>query len=309
MDLDPRPDFSSLFGAMWRVFTQHYALLLGYGIIAIVLTLAALLCRLLVGTILVEHTDLSPMGAALIGVGVGLVVGLLLIFPVLAYLYYTIVRHVRGAGERAVGGRYGQLIVLSLLGTVLIAPGELLHAAGNPDQVLAPERVWTQFERSFRAHEDMEKARLETGANLQKEQNVLLDRAAREEADNLDDSTRPLGQPDLLFQGFGLVLLFAGELVALMWLPWAYIALLDPRAKVHTVGGALAEGRRLARRGRGAMVGVAVVTFMIFITSLILFCFPGIFFGYPLAMAFGPGLYMAMRGESGDNLQLNLPTA
>ena len=102
--------------------------------------------------------------------------------------------------------------------------------------------------------------------------------------------------PGLMILGF--LVLIIGSLLAMLWFPWSFIAVLDPRNEARSAAEALRYGRELNAPVRASMYGAFIVAILIMGGSTALCCLPGVFFGIPLLIAAGPAFYMAMGGES-----------
>ena len=96
----------------------------------------------------------------------------------------------------------------------------------------------------------------------------------------------------------GTLVTIVGSLVALLWFPWAYLAVLDPRNEASSAAAALRYGRELNAPMRASMYAASIVVTLILMGTIILCVLPALFFGLPLVLAAFPAFYMAMRGEN-----------
>lgn len=251
--------------------------------------------------------------------GVLLLVGLLVIAPITAYLKYDVIKRARrklatngSAVEPAKSKMYGNVVLISLFALALFLPGMVLGIAGLPTEIKQVE--WAGLTQNQAAVKKI----LESFGVKQAEKNDAgkvdgagkKDPGEKEKADprqaqavgNALKKMFMLTPAQAVLLSLGFLAWVIAALAGLTWLPWAWMALLDPRTEAATAGAALAYARQLTKSTcsgpvRWSIFGVMVVTQLIVIGSFGLCCIGIIFLGMPLMFAFGPGLYLTMRGE------------
>jgi hypothetical protein len=299
--------FSQLFGGMWRVFRSCYGAVLGW----------SLLVALLPNILSQFAMKLGLPGSVLLGVL--LLIGLLVIAPITAYLKYDVIKRARrklatngSAVEPAKSKMYGNVVLISLFALVLFLPGMILGIAGLPAEVKQLE--WAGLTQNQAAANKMleslgvkqaekkDAGKVEgAGEKDLGEKGKTDQRQAKAVGVALEKMFMPTpAQAVLLILGF--LAWVTAALAGLTWIPWAWMALLDPRTEAATAGAALGYARQLTKSTcsgpvRWSIFGVMVVMQLIVIGSFGLCCIGIIFLGMPLMFAFGPGLYLTMRGE------------
>ena len=280
-----RAGFSDLFGATWRALMSNYGLQLGYGAVFILMVLGSAILVLVVGLFLQSYFfKPGDLGAVMIGAAINLFLGVVIIYPVVAYLHYGILRRLRGSTEARKRGRYAVILVISIIQGCLMAPSVFVQAAARPGEFA---NLILDFEVTGAAV----KVNAEQGAETAEQKRAKAD-ALKE---RLDTERIPTNVGLSVLAG---VLGIMGGVVALLWIPWAYVAALDPRTNVTTAAEALQYGGMLCAGSRGPMYGAGFVLLLIICVSVILCCLPAVFFGIPLAIGAVPAFYMTMRGES-----------
>ena len=275
-------DFGVLFRTMWQVFTSNYPFVLGVAVLLIVISIVVAAVTQVVGFSLASNEEPGALGPVMIALCVNLVLSLLITIPILAYLYYAVLKRARSSTEPPKSGRYGVIVALGLFQLIFLCPGLFVMSAGNPGQysnVQGSMNVLKSFIGAAIADANSPETRAELNEAVQERRKTDV----------------PMN-PSLLLLGYGLLLV--GGLVALVWCPWSFIAALDPRVEPNSAGGALRYVRELNAPVRASMYGAFIVTTLIAGASFALCCLPGVFFGTPLFAAGIPAFYMAMRGES-----------
>ena len=117
---------------------------------------------------------------------------------------------------------------------------------------------------------------------------------AQERMKTLQKRMQELGQegnPGLLI--IAILLSLAALIFIYFWSPWSMYAALDPLEEASSTGQALGRGRELARHGGAANIWLVPLVFTIIMLVTTAACWlPGVFFGWPLAFAVVPGMYM-----------------
>lgn len=276
--------FQDLFGAAWSGFKSNYGAILGFGILGIIIASVWFFLINIVGGSLAASAEDGALAPRLVAFALQLFISVFIVLPVYAYIGYAILRRVRGSSEPRKAGKYGGIVLLAIFQTVFFLPGQFLMVLGNPGQ----------FSNLINTYEGLEK--LNEDAHSEHASTAEATAEVREDQREFKAGQLPMHN-GLLFGGSILMLL--GGLLLLLWIPWANLALLDPRNESTSAGQALQYGSALTAPTRGPMYGAWIVMCLIGVGSFCLFCLPGIFFGMPLLLAAGPGFYMAMRGEGG----------
>lgn len=274
-------DFGGLFGAMWRVFAGNYGILLGFTIVLVVIGFTIAVVMNGIGLWMASNTEPGALGPVMIGISVSCALMVLVMYPVGAYIMYSIMRRARGTMEVRKPGRFGGIVALSIFQGVLIFPGQYILAAANPGQFSNIDGLVTMIEKLANTSDGSES----TEARREQERSTVQE---------FQDSQIPV-RPGLAALGY--VVLLLGALLAILWFPWSFLALLDPRANASSAGSALAEARTMSVGMRPSLYGAYIVAILIMVGSVMMCCLPALFFGFPLILAAGPGFYMAMRGE------------
>ena len=297
--------FGKLYSGMWRFFASCYGWVLGWG--------------LLFGVISGILWQVIPLLSGLIGLpgriasAVVLLSGSVVLIPIAAYLKYDVLQRARqkAAGksgsppERAKPKMYGNLVLIGLFTMVLFLPSNILFFAALPTEITtfefaviggkkatAIKELIQDFTHKYQAEEKDEKA--ESGDHLKKGNPDAL-------AATLKTVFFPTRAKAVLII-VSFVAWFITILALLTWMPWALLALLDPRTDVTTAGAALRYARELTAGTcsgavRWSIFWVSIIVHLISFGSILLCCIGFYLLGLPLLFAFGPGLYLAMRGE------------
>ena len=290
--------FGKLFGGMWGIFTSCYWSLLGFSLLLGGIIWVAQGVSMLIG---------SGLGAGIrqgaqIGLSLNYLIGLIVVVPSLAYIKYFILRRARwklaakgSSPEPAKPNMYGKLVLTGIFQFLFCLPGVIFILSGNPEvftNQVAMQKMITSFLQMEQVDEEAQKAE----AAGEKDKSDRLQKEAKEDTKRLEKDQPATG---IMLSYVGMLLAgIAGVVVMLFWLPWAWLGLLDPRTEVTSAGAALRYGRELTSGNRGAIFLVLIVIVLIFIGSFLACCLPAFFFALPLWFAFGPGLYIAMRGEN-----------
>ena len=122
---------------------------------------------------------------------------------------------------------------------------------------------------------------------------------ANAKMNKLQEKMQELGkEQDPLMMLLALFLSLAAVIFTYFWAPWSMYAALDPLEEASSTGQALGRGRELARHGGAGNIWLVPIVFsLIMIVTTAACCLPGLFFGWPLAFAVVPGMYMCLRGE------------
>ena len=122
---------------------------------------------------------------------------------------------------------------------------------------------------------------------------------ANAKMNKLQEKMQELGkEQDPLMMLLALFLSLAALIFTYFWAPWSMYAALDPLEGASSTGQALGRGRELARHGGAGNIWLVPIVFsLIMIVTTAACCLPGLFFGWPLAFAVIPGMYMCLRGE------------
>jgi hypothetical protein len=267
--------FGDLFGSMWRVFKSNYGIVLGLGFLGLACLLGLVILVNGVGIALAEDAAPGAMGPRAIAFCITAVVNVFVIWPIFAYIGYAILRRGRGSNEPRKAGRYGAIVLISIFQGLFIFPGQVVSLIASPGQFSNAIVTFDGMSQLFGSGDRAEK---------------------REAAEEMKADQLPTNRG---LATFGVALILVGGLFLLLWVPWANLAVLDPRNDASSAGAALRYGRNLNAPVRGPMYGAWIVAGLICVASVCLFCLPGLFFGFPLFLAAGPGFYMAMRGEAG----------
>jgi heme/copper-type cytochrome/quinol oxidase subunit 2 len=280
---------------MWRVFKSHYGRLLGFSILLIVIYVVLTAIAQGIGFLLAANAQPDALAPVMWSACVAMALAAVVMYPISAYMYYSVLRRARGSNERAKSGRYGGLVLISIFVVLWILPGVLVLQASNPGAFSNWSANIAKIQDAVRAR-DQEKQADQAQQQGQSEKAEQLRNEAGQETDAAVKVKTVM--PNFGMMALGLALMIIGGLVSLLWAPWAYLALLDPRTEATSAGTALRLGRQLNAPVRGAMYGGYIVVCLIYIGSLALCFLPAVFIGMPLALALAPGFYMAMRGEN-----------
>jgi hypothetical protein len=301
MSTNQAVEFGGLYEGMWGVFKSCYGAVLGWSLLVGFVQYILLLVSF--------RTGLS----AEIAFACFWLVCLLVMVPLTAHLKYDVVRRARrkratngSSPEPAKPKMYGSVVLVGLFPLVLFLPSTILFFAGLPTEV--KEFEWAALSQNRPA---LQKLISGLGQKGQVEEKGQQAEAAgkKDEANQLQKEVPVPALQQFVPSGgqailaiLGLLLGIVAWVALLTWVPWALIALLDPRTDVTSAGAALRYARELTAGTcsgaiRWSILGVFIVTGLIAFGSIILCCIGIYFLGLPLTFAFGPGLYLAMRGE------------
>ena len=294
--------FDGLYKGMWSVFTSCYGAVLGWSLLlSLVMSLV-----LIVSFVVPLWAGLPPIFFQVCS----WLLTVLVFIPLAAHLKYDVVRRARhkratngSSPELAKPNMYGSVVLVGLFQLVLLLPALIVSSAAVPNEFGA----FTQNQPALRKlisgvgkNGPVEEKEQQAKAAGKKDKANQLQKDAQEDAKArpslFSDSVQPI-----LAVLFFLLMIIAG-VAALTWIPWAWIALLDPRTDVTSAGAALRYARELTAGTcsgpiRWSILGVLIVTGIIGGGSVLLCCIGYFFLGAPLTLAYGPGLYLAMRGE------------
>jgi len=301
--------FDGLYKGMWSVFTSCYGVVLGWSLLVV---LVSYIVMAILGVVNMAFRGIGLPSA--VGIACYCLMVLLVLVPLMAYLKYDVLRRARrkratngSSSEPAKSNMYGSVVLVGLFPLVLSLPGTILLFAGLPTEIR--ELELDAFTQNQPALQKLFSGLGQNGKGEEKEQQAKAagkkDEGNQLQKENQEAALQPLlapsgGHPILVSLG-GLLAIIAW-VASLTWIPWALIALLDPRTDVTSAGAALRYARELtagtcAGAVRWSICGVSIVAALIGVGSLLLCCIGIFFLGLPLAFAFGPGLYLAMRGE------------
>ena len=307
--------FGELFGSAWSTFKSNYGLCLGITVIILVLYVVIVIINaVLMGTM--SSDESSTLGTIVSNAFTFIAMGVIFI-PLVLYLGFWVIQRTRG-GERSQRGRYGTIVAIALLQQLCLLPGQTLYELGNPGvgiQIrLIPQLISSGFERGIAKGvlDDAMKADVKQyGGDLKKDSPNYKERIEflipmQKKYDEKNASFNKLKEkmqgtnndksPGMLLLGYLLMLL--GMIFLYFWAPWAMFAALDPDEESSSIGQALVRGRALARRGGASNIWLVPIVSMVILIITTAACFlPGLFFGWPLATAVVPGMYMCLRGE------------
>ncbi|MDG1899868.1 MAG: hypothetical protein P8I74_08395 [Phycisphaerales bacterium] len=294
--------FSQLFASVWNTFKSNYPRLLAIMVPFVLLALVMLVGRIAIGVGLTgDDSDIFVGQAA--SIVFWFLFSSIIMSPVFAYLLYGVVRRARqGSPSRA--GRYGQIVVLMLMGNVCLLPGTAMMASGSADQFVKMELGWELITDALKLEEDAQKERAvdasgdeeaKKGARAQTEADLAVVREGKEKL-QVQSQVEETSKNTLLHY-VGSLVSIAGVIFLLAWLPWSAMALLDPEEHVSDLKSAIRRGREIAAGNLSSMVGVYLVIVIIAVFSFVMLILPAFFFGIPLALAMVPGAYLCMRGE------------
>lgn len=298
-----RVGFSEIFGGTWRAFTSNYSGLLGYAFVLLIIGLCLWLVTAAVGAWLqVEVFESGSYAPVMFCGALVLIFAFVVQVPVLAYMQYGVLRRLRGTTQERRQGQYGSVLLIAFVEVLLFAPGQFVYEASNPGMF---ENVFVTIDVISEAMEEEANQGVgeQDGSGMQ--ENAGVSNPEPEEQGSpwgkkFDTKLQQRLIPnDPMLELVAAVLWIIAIFISFIWLPWAHLAVLDPRSNVGSVSEALRYGWQLCSASRGAVIGSGIV--LIVIAALTYSCcLPGIFFGAPLLFAWVPTAYMLMRGESAD---------
>ena len=293
--------FSELFASVWSTFKSNYLLCLGVMVPVVALVVIMVVGRMSAG-IWATGDGSDVLAGQISSIAFWFIFSSLIMSPVVAYLLYKIVRHVR-QGTRACSGRYVQIVVLCLIGNACLLPGVVIISAGNANEFVGLELSWdlitdaVKLGESEREDDESWAAKDEKGwqeAHAQKKEELAKIRETKEQL-HVVQSRRHVGAT--IVGGF---VLLGGIMFLLTWLPWSIMASLDSKENTSDVKLAIRRGREIVSVTPSrfwSIFGVYIVLIAISTATTAAFVLPGLFFGIPLVLAMVPGMYLCMRGE------------
>jgi hypothetical protein len=291
--------FSQIFASVWNTFKSNYPRLLAIMVPFVLLAILMMVGRIAVGVWMTgDDSDIFVGQAA--SIVFWFLFSSIIMSPVFAYLLYGVVRRAR-RGSPSRTGRYGQIVVLMMMGNVCLLPGMAMMAGGTANQFVEMELGWDLITDALKLEEDAQKERAVDASGDEKAKKEAraeteAELAAVREGKNKLQVVKSSKNTGLTFVGSLAALL--GALFLLTWLPWSAMALLDPEERESDVKSAIRRGREIAAGSLPSIVGVYLVIVIIAAFSFVMLILPGFFFGIPLALAMVPGAYLCMRGES-----------
>jgi hypothetical protein len=311
--------FGELFGSVWSTFKSNYGLCLGITVIFLVVyVIFSVINAVLMGTL---SSDESGTLAAFVTTLFAFFTMGVIVFPICSYMGFWLIQRTRG-GERSQRGRYGTIVAIALLTQLCFLPGQVLQQLGDPgggvQLHLIPKLIGAGFQQGIAKEvlDDAIKTDLEKYGELKKdspnakERHEFLDplqktydekHARFNELQEKMEGAKGENSPGMMLLAFLLTL--AAVIFIYFWSPWAMYAALDPAEESTSTGQALVRGRALARQGGAWNIWlVPIVITVIMLVTTAACCLPGLFFGWPLAFAVAPGMYMCLRGERNNYL-------
>ena len=281
MNTTPRDtSFAGLFGTTWNTFKSNYGLCLGLGILALLLSFACAIAGYLLA-ISASSKD-SMYSGAFVAVLSQFILFTVILTPLITLLSFKLITRVRG--EKGIrSGWFSRVFIASLVFHVILLPGLICSQFGNPTQYeqtkLIPEMITAGIqavsEKQDRPNEDG--PAFKRAEELQQEINTL------KESENTG----------LVI--LGGILSLVGLLFAITWLPWAALAACDPREVCQGASETLRRGSEIAAGAKGSIIGSYVIVILIAGVTLAMCLLPGVFFGFPLAFAWMPAVYLLLR--------------
>lgn len=286
------PGYGDLFRATWRAFVSQYGQLLGYVCLIILAGLLVGVTVFVVGLLLqinvFESGGLQPV---MIAAALELFLTMLIISPLTAYLHYAVLRRLRDSSEPRRSGRYGMIVTVALVQACLFAPATFSQKASNPGEFAMVILDFQILNVQVNAMDNMG----DEAGDPQSDEAATKKQETDDQISKLEEQRIPTNSN---LQVVATVFWIFSAIIGVIWLPWAYLSILDPRSSVSTSLEALSHGWQLCAPSRWSVLGVFVVLMLILVATIILCCLPGLFFGAPLMMAAAPAVYMMLRGES-----------
>jgi hypothetical protein len=279
--------FSDCFGATWNSFKSNYGLCLGIGILIILISIAVFFVAYVVAAMFSSPEDLTS------GIAVGIVLvffgQVLILSPVATVLLFKIVSRLRGGGSPRAGW-YARVLVVAFVGHLFFLPAMICSSLSNPSG-LEQMKLVPQFISATVA------AIQEQGAGPD------VESPAQQRIQELSKEMEKFdANKSKALEIAGHVLNFLAFLLTICWMPWAGMAACDPNESTGAVD-SLRRGWELAKGSAWGIIFSSIVLFIIAVASTFACCLPGILFGFPLLMAFSPGVYVLLR----DGGQHKLP--
>ena len=264
------PFAGSFFSGTWHTFKTNYGLCLGMAMLLFVVTFVVTIATEGLGFFLAAKSG-SGTGLAVANI-LSIAIQVFLFLPLAYWIAMRITQRVRGtSGIRA--GWYARTLPLISLYVLLMVPGLIVAALADPDHYHQNNNPIVQIQNA------MEAVNAEDGPAAPTKE--------------IDPNFR---LPNVGMQLAGGALVVVGLFFALPWIPWATMSALDPEESTSGAGECLARGRDLGRGRAGGIIGSYVLVILIVAVSFAACFFPGVFFGFPLAVAWTPAVYLSLRG-------------
>ena len=271
--------FGALFGASWNTFKGHYGLCLGIGVLVLIIIIAVSIAVFLIALSFSSKDSIysGAIAAIVSSFFIMSVIGM----PLIVIVGFTIVKRVgKQVGMRS--GWFSRLFLVSIAYNLVLLPGMIFQQLGNPGQFeevkLTPELI---------------AASMQEVTEKQDNPNVVGPAGARVQEINAEIEALHENQSFALVL-FGNFLSLIASIFVFCWAPWASYAACDPK-ETSEGGETIKRGFALARGAYGSIIGCGIVIGIIAVFTLAMCFLPGIFFGWPLAMAFGPSVYLILR--------------
>jgi len=272
--------FGALFGASWKTFKGHYGLCLGLGVISLVIIIAVSIAIYLIAIFFSSKESIYTGAIAWLisSFFIMSVIGV----PLIVIVGFTIVKRV-GQQEGMRSGWYSRLVLVAIAYNLVLLPGMIFQQLGNPGQ----------FEEA-RLTPELIAASMQEVTEKQDNPNVVGPAGARVQEINAEIEALHENH-SLALVIFGNILSLIASLFVFCWAPWASYAACDPKDASQGGGETIKRGFALARGAYGSIIGCGIVLAIIAVFTLAMCLLPGIFFGWPLLMAFGPSVYLILR--------------
>jgi hypothetical protein len=289
-----RPTFGEMFVNTWTVFKGNYGLCLSYTLLIGLLSLVASISVLIAGLMTSDVENIWPMVWAVSAAT--WFVNYVMIAPIFFLLAFSIVQRVRGESGRKSGSYLRVLLISACVGFFLM-PSTVLNTLGNPgayeELKLLPEYLKVLGEGMNQQAIAAANTKDESDDGATDEASEKLD-ALKAQTVELQAMSKPTYTAISGLYGF-IFLLFL-----IRWKPWAMMIACDPQ---HPDTGAMESAQSGWRLGTGVYGGSIGTLFVITLIAIVSFmaCFlPAIFFGFPLAFAWLPGVYLLLVIEKSE---------
>ncbi len=283
-----RPTFGEMFGNTWTVFKENYGVCLSYTLVIGLLSLVASIGVVIAGLMTSAVENLWPMVCAVSAAT--WFANYVVIGPIFFLFAFAIVQRVRGESGRKSGSYLRVLLISACVGFFLI-PSTVLNTLGNPggyDELkLLPEYLKVLGEEMSQQGAAAATTKDELDGGVADEGNEKIE-ALQAQSVELKAMSKPT------YTAIGGLYGFIFLLFLIRWKPWAMMIACDPQ---HPDTGAMESAQSGWRLGTGVYRGSIGTLFVISLIGIISFmaCFlPGIFFGFPLAFAWLPGVYLLL---------------
>ena len=294
--------FGMLFRSGWDLFKANYGVCLGFGLLYLLLFIVLVALQFIIGLTLTADAS-DTMTGHLAVILVSIFFASVLLGPIMCRLLFRILSRDRGDGVPARPHRYGMLVGIALIGQVIMAPAMIGQALGDPDQYLEMRNLPTYMEQTYALQMKKQQANI-ADSNGDAKQAAAYRQEADELQASIEQTTSEMetyrANRSPMWQVFSGIYSIVAGILLMIWLPWAGMAILDPREQVSSVQEALGRGWQLASSARGAIIGVYIVLMLIIVASICALVLPIIFLGLPFATAIIPGVYRCLRGEVGE---------